>query len=160
MCEIPKGYPSECKLKALKNVVRELTDALNKIGLEKSPSFPQMNRRAQLSALIQLGLGEIQGRQTRYITYISLGASLLSLFIAYSALTISESAIKSSNRWETNQISILESINKNNINSSESLSATITNQLKESTLEITQKIEKSTAANKSLKTGTAKSAAP
>ena len=112
MYEIPNGYPGSCKSKTLAKIVKDLSEALTKMGLEKSSALPDINRRAQLSSLIQLGLGELQGRKNRNISYFSGFLSLVSLSVAFTALTVSENTSKSSVRWESRQIELLEKIDE------------------------------------------------
>lgn len=129
MSEIPQGYPNSCKSNEIKSAVRTFTEELNSIGLEKSASIPQINKRSQLVALIQLGLSELQNRQTKWITWFAAFATILSLIVAGSALYVSLTVSKSSARWENEQLEILGTINNNIRSSSVNIDKTLHNKL-------------------------------
>ncbi|MCK4742633.1 MAG: hypothetical protein KAT25_02310 [Sulfuriflexus sp.] len=167
MCEIPKGFPSTTKLKELKRIVCVLSEELRKIGLEKSSALPDINRRAQLAALIQLGESEVQGRQNKYISLFSGAVAITSLVVAYSALSVSENTSKSSVRWENKQIEILQSINQNISDMSNNENGIIKEELnvikseiKKSESKIIHELNKIKTANNKLKRDAKKRRAP
>jgi hypothetical protein len=112
----------------------------------------------QYAPLIQLGASELQGRQTKRATNLSIFVSIISLSIAGAALGVSYYSSKSSSRWEESQIKALNEIKSEvtkisidtnqSINNSSKLNLTET---RESTNKIVLAIEKlqTKTANKS-----------
>ncbi len=74
----PRGLPD----KKLIEVIDEYANEINQSGVN-------INKVLQLSPYISLGLNELQSRQSKRVTRISLGISILSLVIACFALYVS-----------------------------------------------------------------------
>ena len=58
--------------------------------------------------LLQLGLSELQAREIKRTTRWTVCIAILSLFVAFSALVVSYTSIRSSNRWEKSQLELLK----------------------------------------------------
>lgn len=79
MAQIRENYPSGCSDKEIKELLQ---------GYSKDiyDARANINTVLALSPLLQMGLQELQGRQNKKITNLSLGISLLSLVV--SAITL------------------------------------------------------------------------
>jgi hypothetical protein len=103
MATISVDYPHKLNDDELEKAILEYSiEIFNKQG--------NINAVMLYSPLIQLGQNELQGRQTKRATRLSVGASLLSIIIAFLALYISLSSSRASARWESDQLEILEQI--------------------------------------------------
>ncbi len=107
MANLYQGYPSKIETKKLKRIINEYTEELY-------ASRANINTVIQLSPLIQLGQSELQGRQNRRIEVISTIISLTSLIIAIGSIYIAIQSDASSNRWEKNQGTQLNTLDKHN----------------------------------------------
>ncbi len=82
MATLPKDYPYGATDKAISTTIRELSNDV--LG-----SGANINRVLQLTPLIALGQNELQSRQTRRITCLSIGLGALSLLVSAAALYVS-----------------------------------------------------------------------
>ncbi len=99
----------------------ELEKALHEYSLEIFSSQGNINKVMLYSPLIQLGQNELQGRQTKRATRLSIGASSLSIVIALLALYISLNSARVNDQWESGQINLLERISDGVVASSDEL---------------------------------------
>lgn len=95
---------------------KEIEDGIKYFYNEMYKSKTNINKVLLFTPMIQLGQNELQSRHTKRITRLSLGIGILSLLIAALALYVSSYSSKSSTRWESKQIELLDSI-KQDINS-------------------------------------------
>ncbi len=103
MTNIDNRYPHGMKNNEIEDVIKEYSEII--VG-----SDPSMNTVLQYAPLIQLGQNELQRRQTKIITWLSIAVSIFSLFIAGLALFVSYTSSASSTRWEKNQLSLLREL--------------------------------------------------
>ena len=101
--EISVDFPQNMKDKQIENEIRKYFN-------EIIQSDAQENTMIQCYPLISLGQYELQKRQNRRITKISMGIAAVSLLIAIIALYISFQGRNSSSRWENAQIVELKAI--------------------------------------------------
>lgn len=100
-----KNYPEGMKDHDIIERLREYTNVIIESGA-------QVNTVWQLSPLIQLGQYELEKRQTKRLTRLSVGISIVSSCVAVAALWIAVENSRASERWETAQLQILEKINQ------------------------------------------------
>jgi hypothetical protein len=101
---------------------KKLVEAIDEYANEINASRVDINKVLQFSPYISLGLNELQSRQSKRITRISLGISILSLAIATLALYVSLESGRSSDKSSVRQIAILEELNKNAIENQKMIS--------------------------------------
>ena len=94
---------------------KKLVDAIDEYANEINASRVDINKVLQFSPYISLGLNELQSRQSKRVTRISLGISVVSLSIAALALYVSLESGRSSDVSGARQVSILEELNKNTL---------------------------------------------
>ena len=104
MAQIYTNFPGGMKDAEISRCIGEYTN-------EIIQSRAQTNKVLQFTPLIQLGEYELAKRQTRRITRLTIGVSVVSLFIAIAALTVSWLNTKSSEAWEAKQTAQLEKLN-------------------------------------------------
>jgi len=104
MAKLYTKYPYGCSNRNLADAIREYSD-------EIIESRADINKVMQLTPLVTLGQNELQSRQTKRITRLSLGIGILSLIIAGFALYISLLNERSSERWEIKQTESLAKLN-------------------------------------------------
>lgn len=104
MAKLYTKYPYGCSNRNLADAIREYSD-------EIIESRADINKVLQLTPLDTLGQNELQSRQTKRITRLSLGIGILSLIIAGFALYISLLNERSSERWEIKQTESLAKLN-------------------------------------------------
>ena len=109
MAEVSKNYPHEFSDEALKESINKYSRELNKTNLTAEYRRDLVSEN---SALIQLGLHELQSRSMDKVNKWSLGLSCLSLIVAGSALMVSLQAQWSSDHWGKDQIAVLRTINE------------------------------------------------
>jgi len=92
---------------------KQLVDVIDEYANEINASRVDINKVLQFSPYISLGLNELQSRQSKRITRISFGISIVSLAIAVLALYVSLESSHSTNIFGARQVEILEELNKN-----------------------------------------------
>lgn len=100
---IPDNFPHTMKDKELEECIKGY---MNKIIQSKA----QENVVIQNYPLVSLGQYELQKRQNKRFTLFAAGISAISLIIAGVALYIAITNSHSSERWEKNQINVLNTI--------------------------------------------------
>ncbi len=118
MTTINSQYPHGMKDK-------EIAEAIKEYSIEIHNSKANINTVMQFSPLIQLGQIELQGRQTKRVTTLSIVVSIVSLLIAGLALYVSLSSSRVSSQWEESQINLLRELKIETSNISQKLEATI-----------------------------------
>lgn len=108
MANVYSNYPRGLSDKELVEAIDEYVDELNTSGVD-------INKVLQFSPYISLGLNELQGRQSKRVTRISLGISVMSLVISALALYVSLESGRSSDVAGARQVTILEELNKNTL---------------------------------------------
>ena len=103
--EQPRNYPYGCGDQQISLMLREYAD-------EISASGGNVNKVLQLAPLIVIGQAELQGRQTRRVTRISLGLGILSVVIALVALWVSLSNSRTDATWQASQSEWLNTIHR------------------------------------------------
>jgi len=103
MATIDRQYPHGMKDNEIENKIKDYSEII--VG-----SDPNMDTLLQYSPLIQLGQNELQRRQTKYVTRLSIAGSILSIFISVLAVIVAYTSYVSSTRWENNQISLLSKL--------------------------------------------------
>lgn len=103
MANLYKNYPEGMKDAEIIKCVREYTDEIIQSGA-------QVNTVWQLTPLIQLGQYELEKRQSMRITRLTIGVSIVSMFIAVVALWIALESNRDSNSWKQSQLGVLEDI--------------------------------------------------
>ena len=119
MATIYNDYPHGMKEK-------EIEDAIKEYSEEISAARGNINATMVYSPLIQLGQTELQSRQTKRATLLSVIVSFTSLLIAGTALYVSYHASNSSARWEQSQLEVLRKI----MNETKNINTTIQNKNK------------------------------
>ena len=79
---------------------KEIEDSIKEYSEEIFKSKAGINTVMRFSPLIQLGQTELQGRQTKRVTCLSIIVSIVSLFIAGTALYVSFNTSRASTHWE------------------------------------------------------------
>lgn len=92
---------------------KNLVEAIDEYANEINASRVDINKVLQFSPYISLGLNELQSRQSKRVTRISLGISIVSLAIAALALYVSLESGRTSDISGARQVTILEELNKN-----------------------------------------------
>jgi len=103
MANLYPNYPYGCTEKDISKAIKEYSD-------EIIASRADINKVLQFTPLIALGQGELQSRQTRRITRLSLGLGFLSLIIAGAALLVSFMNTRSDEAWQKHQLELLNAI--------------------------------------------------
>jgi hypothetical protein len=103
-------YPHDMADEEIQTYIRTYSESIVK-------SQANLNAVLWAAPLIQLGHMELQNRQfrrnareIRRTTYASLGLAALSLFVATAALWFALDASRTSDRWEDQQLALLESL--------------------------------------------------
>jgi uncharacterized coiled-coil protein SlyX len=104
---------------------KKLIEAIDEYANEINASRVNINTVLQLSPYISLGLNELQSRQSKRVTRISLGISVLSLFIAALALYVSLESGRSIDVSSARQTAILEELSKNILENQKTITQTI-----------------------------------
>lgn len=146
----------------------EIEGAIKEYSAEIHSSKANMNTVLQFSPLIQLGQLELQRRQTKRVTTLSVIFSIVSLLVAGSALFVSFYSSRASSRWERSQINLLKELKAEASNISPNLEGTINRATErniqtrkksaEKTVSIIEKLELTTpdqSLEQSRKSGTA-----
>ncbi len=102
---IPEDFPHSMSDKALEECIKGYMDAIIQ-------EEAQENVVIQNYPLVSLGQYELQKRQNKRIIKFTTGISAVSLLVAITALYIAFTNSHSSERWESNQIKILQSISR------------------------------------------------
>jgi|GEM_PF-2044512 hypothetical protein len=103
--ELPDNYPYGCSDEVISASLKACAD-------EIAASNAQTNKVLQLAPLIIVGHSELQNRQTKRITRLSIGLGVLSLIIAGVALWISVAGNSSNTRWQTTNLELLRGLNE------------------------------------------------
>ena len=103
MANLYPNYPYGCSDKDIAKAIKEYSD-------EMLAARADINKVLQFSPLIAVGQNELQSRQTKRITFLSLGIGLLSLVIAGIALWVSFMNTRSNEAWENKQLESLNAI--------------------------------------------------
>ena len=106
MAKVYANYPHGLSDKQLVEAIQEYATTINSSGVN-------INTVLQFSPYISLGLNELQSRQNKRITRISIGVGIVSLTVAAVALYISLDSGRSSDVSSARQIVLLEELNKN-----------------------------------------------
>ena len=118
MTTINSQYPYGMKDKEIAEAIKEYSAVIYN-------SKADINSVLRFSPLIQLGQTELQGRQTKRVTTLSIIVSIVSLLIAGSALYVSLYSSRVSSRWEGSQINLLKELKTEASNISKDLEVTI-----------------------------------
>jgi hypothetical protein len=103
---IDENYPYGLSNRVIEKDIQEYSRAINTNRGRSTVS-------ACYAPLIQLGQAELQLRLAKKIFWISIFLGCFSLIISFVALGLAYSANHSSDEWESDQIFLLGSINKN-----------------------------------------------
>ena len=113
MANIPKNYPSGSTDEEIYQAIKELSaDVLN--------SGANINTVLQLTPVVNLGQNELQKRilersskETSKLEKIAIVIASVSIILSAIAIYFSYQSVKSSERWENNQIELLKQIRDN-----------------------------------------------
>ncbi|WP_372865250.1 hypothetical protein [Spongiibacter sp.] len=122
MAELKANYPHGLK-------DREIEFLVNQYAAEIFEKGASTNAVLQFSPLIQLGTNELQSRQSKRITMLSIGISVLSLLIASLALYVSLVSSRSSNQWREEQLMALSQMEISTAQSNDALIIAIRKEL-------------------------------
>ena len=101
--QIYQKYPHGLGDDELNSAVKQYADA---IFQQKG----EINTVLRFSPLIQIGISEIQARQVLKVMKRSLAIGFVSFVISVLAITMVIASLRSSVRWEKNQLRLLESL--------------------------------------------------
>ena len=82
MAQVREHYPYRCTDEEIKELIQDYSK-------EIYDSRANINTVLAMSPLLQLGLQELQSRQNKNITYLSLGVSTISLIVSAVTLYVS-----------------------------------------------------------------------
>lgn len=103
------GYPNRIRDSRIIEIINEYTQDIIDCGAEA-------HRTSQLSALIQLGQYELEKRQIKRVTRLTMLVSGASMIIAGLALNIAVENTHTSDTWKNEQIIILKEIKTEIVN--------------------------------------------
>ena len=113
MANISKNYPSGSTDGQIYQVIKELSEEVLNSGAN-------INTVLQLTPLINLGQNELQKRildksskEVSKLEKIAIVIASVSIILSAIAIYFSFQSVKSSKRWENNQIELLEQIQEN-----------------------------------------------
>ena len=113
MATIPTNYPSDSTDEQIYQVIKELSGEVLNTGAN-------INTVLQLTPLINLGQNELQKRildrsskETSKLEKIAIIIASVSIILSAIAIYFSYQSVKSSERWENNQIELLKQIRDN-----------------------------------------------
>jgi hypothetical protein len=104
---------------------KQLQAAVNDYLAKVRESGSQENIVIQCYPLIALGLNELQARQNKIVTCISIFIGGVSLIVAGVALYISIAGTDSSDKTSARQVALLEELNKNVLESHKAVKETL-----------------------------------
>jgi len=103
------GYPNKIRDRRIIEIINEYTQDIIDCGAEA-------HRTSQLSALIQLGQYELEKRQVKRVTRLTMLVSGVSMAIAGIALNIAVENTHASDKWKDEQIILLKEIKTEIVN--------------------------------------------
>ena len=107
---VSEDFPQDMSDKQLQEAVKGYLSQIKESG-------SQENVVIRCYPLIALGLNELQARQNKLVTRISIGIGVVSLVVAAVALCISIDGASSSDESSARQIALLEELNRNVVES-------------------------------------------
>jgi len=125
MADLKGNYPHGLK-------DEEIEDLVNQYASELFKQKASTNAVLQFTPLIQLGNNELQSRQTKRVTRLSIGASFLSLLTAGMALYVSLTSSRSSDQWKEEQLRILSQMQESTIEANNTLVGTLREEMEKS----------------------------
>lgn len=105
MAQINSNYPEKCSNKEIKELMKGFREEIHN-------QRAHINTVLQFAPLIQLGISELNSRQSKKNSWISIGLGVVSLAVAGIALLISLQNTKFDGSWKTKQLNSLERINQ------------------------------------------------
>lgn len=102
---LPANYPYGCSEAQISKSLREYADQI-------IASDAQINTVLQLTPLIVIGNTELQSRQTKRVTRVSVGLGILSVLIAAVALWISITNNIASSKSRSTELELLKEIER------------------------------------------------
>ena len=96
-------YPLDISDEDLRIHIRDKCSTINKHGSSSSMSHNEI-------PFIQLGLIELQGRESKRVNQIAMWTSGISICIAFLAILIALSTSRSTGDWKNSQLEILKKI--------------------------------------------------
>ena len=118
---VSDDFPHDMSDKHLQGAVKGYWSKIRESG-------SQENIVIQCYPLIALGLNELQARQNKLVTRISIGIGVVSLAVAAVALRISIDGARSSDESSARQTVLLEALNKNLVESQKIVTETLKSQ--------------------------------